>query len=490
MIQSKPASLLATLSVAETAAVPRPEKPSLWLWVPYIWLFFTSTRALSSWLAGGRTGLQVSDSGNPLDRMLMTFLIVLGLFVLGSRAEQTIRILANNKWVVALFIFMASSILWSNFPDISLRRGIRSIGTLVMVLVVLTEPNPLGAVRALLRRLYLVHIPLSIIAIKFFRNFAVLYNWNGTEEEWTGLATDKNSLGQVAMCSGLFCIWQILQDWPKRKLNLKKLVLSVLLLLLTLWLLRGSKNVHSSTAIIGFVICSVVLIGLQYVKKRSAHAKSIILAGSMALTILAPLAYLAFQAFDTTPVQMVLQATGRDMTLTDRTLIWTDVINDAAKSPVLGVGIGAFWVGPIGYNMYPLPNWSQKTPGWRPEEGHNGFIDVYAQLGAVGVVLLLIVIGVAFAGALTHLESDFQFGSLRLTFLLSVIMSNMTETSFLDGTHGPWFLFLLMAVNLPRPIREAPSRKNSIAVGNSADRDEQSFKGDVFGVISVSPQHG
>jgi exopolysaccharide production protein ExoQ len=444
VIQSEPVPSLATPPVARGVLAVKPGKPSPWIWVPYVWLFFASTRTLSTWLTPGRTGDQ-DLSGSPADRLLMTSLIVLGLFVLGSRAEQTKRVLAHNKWVVVLFIYMALSVLWSNFPDISLRRCIRSTGTFVMVLVVLTERNPLEAVRALLLRLYLVHIPLSIITIKFFRDIGVMYNWSGIEEQWTGLSVDKNSLGQVAMCGGLFCLWQVLQDWPK-----KKFTVSLLLLAMTLWLLRGSKNIHSSSAIVGFVTCSVVLFGLQYIRKRTARAKRIILAGAIASTLLAPFAYLAFDAFDTTPVQMVVQATGRDMTLTDRTLLWTDILNNAAKSPVLGIGIGAFWVGSAGYDIYPLPNWSRKTPQWRPTEGHNGFIDVYVELGVIGVTVLLIVIGVAFAGALADLESEFQFGSLRLALLLSIVMNNIAETSFLKGTHDLWYLFLLVAVNLPR----------------------------------------
>jgi exopolysaccharide production protein ExoQ len=471
---SKPTPSLAASPVARSIPDARPDKPSLWLWVPYIWLFFASTRTLGSWLARGGTG-DADLSGSPMDRLLMTLLIVLGLFALGSRAEQAKRILIHNKWMVILFVYIGLSIIWSNFPAISFRRGIRSMGTLVMVLVVLTESNPLEAVRALLRRLYLVHIPLSVITIKYFRNIGVTYNWSGVEEEWTGLTTDKNSLGQVAMCSGAFWLWQILQDWPK-----KKLTVSLLLLGMTLWILRGSKNIHSSTAIVGFVISAVVLIGLQYVRKRAARAKRIILAGSLALSVLAPLGYFVFQALDTTPVQMVVQATGRNMTLTDRTYIWTDVLNNAAKSPILGVGIGAFWVGRVGAEMYPLPNWSRVTPSWRPTEGHNGFVDVYVELGAVGVVLLLIVIGVGFAGALTHLESDFQFGSLRLTLLLSIILNNITETSFLKGTHDLWFLFLLVCVNLPRPIGKAPLSRSGTVLGRSINHHEQSSKGDVL----------
>ena len=82
------------------------------------------------------------------------------------------------------------------------------------------------------------------------------------------------------------------------------------------------------------------------------------------------------------------------------------------------------------------------------------------------------------------LESDFQFGSLRLTLLLSVVMNNITETSFLEGTHGLWFLFLLVAINLPRPTWRVPSKRDGIALGHWTNHDEQSFKGD--GLVSSS----
>jgi exopolysaccharide production protein ExoQ len=482
VIEARLDPLFATPPFEKRGSAVRPAKPSRWIWVPYVWLFFASTRTLSSWLTGGVGVLGDLESGSPADRMLMSLLICLGLFVLWSRAEQTKRILANNKWLVLLSVYIALSILWSNFPSISLRRGIRSVGTFVMVLVVLTERNPTEAVRALLRRLYFVHIPLSIIAIKYVRNIGVMYNWSGVEEEWTGISIDKNSLGQVAMCSGLFSLWQILKDWPekKSKRDWKKLAVPVLLLILSLWLLRGSKNVHSSAAILGFIICSVILFGLQYIKKRAHRAKRIILTQALAFSLLGPIVYFVFQTFNTTPVEMMVQATGRNMTFTDRTLLWTDILNNTAKNPVLGVGIGAFWVGPIGYEMYPLPNWSRKTPQWRPEEGHNGYIDVYAELGAIGLVLLLIVIGRAIAGVFSDLQNEFQLGSLRLVLLLSVLMNNIAETTFLSGTHGLWFLFLLTVVNLPRPKAALRPKKTGVVVDCSSNHYEPLIGGNAL----------
>jgi O-antigen ligase len=457
VIRSGPAPLLADAAVETPAPAVKPRRPSPWIWIPYVWLFIVSTRSLSSWLTLANPDEAIVDpdlSGSPIDSALLTLLIVLGLIVLGSRAERTKKILARNKWLVALFVYMSLSILWSNFPAISFRRCSRSMGTFVMVLVVLTEHDPLGAVRALLRRLYLVHIPLSIAAIKYFRTIGVAYNWEGVEEMWIGLAVHKNNLGQVAMCSGLVFTWQVIQNWAR-----KKLTLDLLLLVLTLWVLRGSKNSHSSTAIIGFVVGVAVLFGVQCVKTRVAQAKRIILAGAIGVILLAPLVYIAFEAFDTTPVGLVLRATGRDMTLTDRTLLWADVLNNAAKSPVLGVGFGAFWVGHIGYAMYPLENWSRATPEWRPGEGHNGYLDVYVDLGVLGVALVLVVIGFAFAGALDDLQNEFELGSLRLAFLLSIVVNNVAEASLLKGTHSLWFVFLLVAVSVPRATRRVRSER-------------------------------
>jgi exopolysaccharide production protein ExoQ len=480
VIQTEPGLLLAGTPGSARAPIAKLETPSSWIWVPYVWLFFGSTRTLSTWLNPGHPD---SSSGSLADELIMPLLIVLGLYLLNSRAERTKDILTHNKWVLVLFTFMALSIIWSVFPGISLRRCIRSMGTLVMVVVVLTEHSPLGAIRVLLRRTYLLVIPLSIIAIKYFRNIGVAYNWSGLEEDWVGLATDKNSLGQVLMCSGLFFTWQVIQNWPK-----KKLTLDALLLVLTLWLLSGSKNTHSSTAIIAFSVCAAILLALQFIRKRADRAKRIIVKTTIVSALFVPFVYLVFAVLDTTPATMILTATGRDMTFTDRTLIWADLLHISEKRPIAGVGIGALWVGPIGYATYPLDNWSRKTPGWRPEQGHNGYIDVYVELGVIGVVLLLIVIAVGFSGALDDLQSDFAFGSLRLVILLSIVMNNITETSFLKGTHDLWFLCLLLAINVPRPRwrgRLTRTGESSGCLSNRSERPHSPY----FVIPSVLVRH-
>jgi O-antigen ligase len=109
--------------------------------------------------------------------------------------------------------------------------------------------------------------------------------------------------------------------------------------------------------------------------------------------------------------------------------------------------------------LYPFPNWSLVTHTWRPGEGHNGYIDVYVDLGVIGVALVLLVIGFAFAGALDDLHNQFELGRLRLTLLLSILTNNLAESSLLNGTHSLWFLFLLVAVNTPTATQRVQSER-------------------------------
>jgi len=420
-------------------------RPSHAVWIPLCWLFIVSTRSVSNWFVRpDGTVVDPDLNGDPLDRAILTGLLAIGLLVLATRWERVKEILVNNRWLVLLMLFMGLSVIWSNFPAISFRRYCRSVGTLAMVLVVLTERDPLESLTALLKRCYFIHIPLSILAIKYFRNIGVAYGWDGAEEMWVGLAMHKNNLGQVAMSSGLLASWLALRNW-----SLRNLCSSLVLLSMTLWILRGSKNSHSSTALLGFAVGVCVLLALQCLKGRVPKVKWLLGALVLALVVCGPLVLLGSEVFETSPMEVVLESTGRDATLTGRTGLWSDILTNASHAPILGVGFGAFWVGKIGYAMYPLVNWSAVTPGWRPGQGHNGYLDVLVELGPLGLALTIGAILVAFSDAVRQLPADFEFARIRLVLLVSLVLNNFTESSLLKGTHSLWFLMLLVMVNVP-----------------------------------------
>ena len=69
---------------------------------------------------------------------------------------------------MVFLLFALLSVLWSDFPLVALKRWFRDLGNYLVILVVLSDPRPLEAVRALLRRLCYLLIPLSILLVKYY----------------------------------------------------------------------------------------------------------------------------------------------------------------------------------------------------------------------------------------------------------------------------------------------------------------------------------
>ena len=76
--------------------------------------------------------------------------------------------LRKNVSILLYFSFCAVSLVWSDFPFIAFKRWIKALGDVEMVLVILTEFGPLGALKRLLTRLGFLLFPLSILFIRYY----------------------------------------------------------------------------------------------------------------------------------------------------------------------------------------------------------------------------------------------------------------------------------------------------------------------------------
>ena len=71
------------------------------------------------------------------------------------------------------------------------------------------------------------------------------------------------------------------------------------------------------------------------------------------------------------------EAVGRDPTLTGRTVIWNAVLS-THTNPLIGSGYESFWLGPRLQEV-----WAQTGGGIT--EAHNGYLEIYLNLGIVGL---------------------------------------------------------------------------------------------------------
>ena len=187
------------------------------LWVPLIWFFFLGSRTPTMWLGFSYgSGAQALEEGSPLDRTVFLLLTVAALGILISRSFRWRKFVAQN-WALAFFLaFALLSVTWSDFPLATFKKWFRDVGICMAVLVVLSDPRPLEAVRTVLRRLFYLLIPLSVVFVKYYPNLGKAFSpWGG--QEYTGVATSKNMLGVLCLVSGIFFFWEMVTSWHERK---------------------------------------------------------------------------------------------------------------------------------------------------------------------------------------------------------------------------------------------------------------------------------
>ena len=141
----------------------------------------------------------------------------------------------------------------------------------------------------------------------------------------------------------------------------------------------------------------------------------------------------------------VLTEMGRDLTFSGRTTLWKAAIQVSLMhhSSFLGVGYRNFWLGDSVNQILPyIAGWA-KTPG----HGHNGYLDMWLELGWVGLGLLLVFIVrniIALVKMQARRTGDNTRALLFLTFLQFVV-ANVAVTVALTHSDLTWCLAMLGA---------------------------------------------
>jgi O-antigen ligase len=120
---------------------------------------------------------------------------------------------------------------------------------------------------------------------------------------------------------------------------------------------------------------------------------------------------------------LVVQAIGRNADLTGRTDIWALVI-PMAPNALVGAGFESFWLGPR-----LLKAWAA-FPYLRLNEAHNGYLEVYLNLGLVGVGLVALILIAGYRRAVAAFRIDSTSASLMLALVVCSVIYSYTEAGF------------------------------------------------------------
>jgi exopolysaccharide production protein ExoQ len=427
------------------------------LWLPLIWLTIGSSRALSHWL--NIFGLPVSgavsvEEGSPLDAWFFFSLIALGSCVLVKRQVRLSEIIQNNAWVIIFLLYCFISIAWSDFPFVAFKRWIKILGHPIMALIILTEPNPDEAVKALLKRCAYVIVPVSILFIRYYPKLGCGYDpWTG-EQMITGIATNKNGLGADCMILGFFFFWYLLQTWSTDRntwrRNELRLIAGFLIGILYLFRLAHSATPLTSLCV-GVLV--VLFVGIRLINKNFIGTY---LLTALILLVLAELTFGISSRYS--------EALGRGSGLSGRTLLWSHLL-EVHINPVLGTGFESFWLGER----------LEQLKGiffYIPNEAHNGYLEIYLTLGLIGLFLLIGLFIATFWKIRLELFRNFEWARFRLGFFCAIILYNWTEAAF-KTTSAIWFIFYIIAMDYPRS--HLASVQSSVGLARSEEDLELAY---------------
>ena len=194
------------------------------------------------------------------------------------------------------------------------------------------------------------------------------------------------------------------------------------------------RKAHSSTSVISVLLGAMVMIflSLRFVNKKVIGVYAVV---GIAVVVIAQMTFDVYGS--------VVDLTGHGATIEGRGRLW-EVLWKTDTDPIFGAGFESYWLGERAQKIWSMPEFR-----WRPTQAHNGYLEAYINLGAIGFLILAGVIVTTFRKCRQDLLLNFEWGRLTMSYLIAILAHNWTEAGF-KGLSLMFFFFFMIAVNYPR----------------------------------------
>ena len=380
--------------------------------------------------------------------------ILLGVLFIGVLVSffqsEWLATIKRVPWPLAgLLALMLVGSIWSNYPLVSAGAAVVQLATSAFALYLAAafdwrEILRLfgNTLRAILYGSVLFELFAAVIVRgpiePFFPNYegdhppAVAFYWTQgnlfTDDRIQGIVGNSNMLAYMAMIALVVFAIERAANTTGRLVTVCSFAAAVPMLLL-------ARSASIGFALVAVMAAAIVSIAAEGKTREVRHRYYRIAWGVIGVGALLVLTYRA----------QIFSLIGKSPDMTGRTKIWKIVLDLIDQRPFQGWGWSSYWVPWVEpYHGLVIIN---HVPYF---QAHNAFLDVWLQLGIVGLGLFVLLIGMTFVRlwrlAVRHTSPLYLWPIL---VFVGIVTQNLTESRIL--VEIGWVLLVLFAVKVAEP---------------------------------------
>ncbi|HEX7820747.1 MAG TPA: O-antigen ligase [Sphingobium sp.] len=373
------------------------------------------------------TAMLTTGEGSVVRQLCYVLVAALLLFAL-KPIENYRRLMAIPLSLLIGILYCWISLSWAIEPAVSLRRI--ALTTLIIWMVFAMMRQLKFEEVLFIMRWALVLVLIANYAAVFVAPDFGMHTGNKMDNlslagDWRGILEQKNLAGAACAVTVIFFAFE--RGKMPRWIQIPVL-------------LAGLYFLYRSNSKTSFALClSGIAAGAIFLRYKLKYKGAVIAVMSLVAVIVTIL---------NTMFQNPLVAKLDDPTaFTGRTKIWRMLLQYITDHPLLGSGYGSFWN--IGPNS-PVFDYASDEVTKMPY-GHNGFLDIAAQLGIPGLILIVFVaIVLPFRKLIESPLLIGQKGALLVALFLFCVGYNFTETALFYPDALVWVV-MLIAIGLSQP---------------------------------------
>ena len=232
---------------------------------------------------------------------------------------------------------------------------------------------------------------------------------------WSGSFGHKNGLAPF-MLYATFAVLAFEHDRRKRRIAL-------VVAFITIAMSRSTTT---------YIVAATLLPFARFLRTTAASPPEVrgtrLLAGSLVVLTVGVVSVMY--------MPLLLDAIGKDPTLTSRTVVWEKVVHAIELQPWTGYGIGGVWL-----DRTAEPTRSILSGlGFPISHAHNGFLEILLRLGVVGLLLFVVFLASYFRTAVQLMSNQPEFSRFAILFASMILFTALSEVT----TFGIWIMFLGM----------------------------------------------